>query len=612
MRASPLALPSPPKVATLPRMDKPAPTIPTPRIFISATSGDLGSVRGAVAAALHSIGALAIEQKNFPLSGAETTAHLDDLLRTCHAVIHIAGHRYGAEDETIDVVRRDAPYAEGRRSYTQHELDFAKAHNLRAYIFLTADAFPYDPCDPETDTKRQLQLDHRTALATSAHYAHTAADATQLFGKIHIIREDIRVLTDELFLTSEKVDHLVEAARQQHVKLTQQNAELAACLENQTRLSEQILAHLAAQPPGADPGATQTAVATECGITLAELKTQLAHECADITTILGQIEQRQRLLADEDHQLRQLKVTALRKLGDAELAAIHYEKAIGHYKAAAALCDKSGALWHWCNVSFNLARALWMHGKYSEAIPVVKELLTVSERALGFDHPNTLTVVNNLAILLSDSGDAVSAESLYCRVLYARERTLGQEHPDTLTSLNNLATLLSEKGDIASAESLFRRALETREYALGPEHLDTIATVNNLASLLKWKGDPAAAEPLFRRALASYERKLGPEHPDTLRIVGNLALLIGENGTPSAAEPLHRRALAGFERKLGPEHPDTCVSALNLALLHQRLNDASKARPLAEQALKGLSKTLGDGHQYTILAKKLFDELKCK
>ena len=82
---------------------------------------------------------------------------------------------------------------------------------------------------------------------------------------------------------------------------------------------------------------------------------------------------------------------------------------------------------------------------------------------------------------------------------------LGREHPDTLTCLNNLAVLLNNKGDYAAAEPLCRRALEGFERLLGPEHPETLTFLNNLARLLERKGDYAGAEPLLRRALEASE-----------------------------------------------------------------------------------------------------------
>ena len=70
-------------------------------------------------------------------------------------------------------------------------------------------------------------------------------------------------------------------------------------------------------------------------------------------------------------------------------------------------------------------------------------------------------------------GDYTKAEPLLGRALAIKEKALGPEHPDTATSLNNLAGLYWLMGDYAKAEPLLQRALAIREKAVGAEHPDT-------------------------------------------------------------------------------------------------------------------------------------------
>jgi tetratricopeptide (TPR) repeat protein len=77
------------------------------------------------------------------------------------------------------------------------------------------------------------------------------------------------------------------------------------------------------------------------------------------------------------------------------------------------------------------------------------------------------------------------ARPLYERALAIREKALGPEHPDTATSLNNLALLLLAQGDLAAARPLYERALAIREKVLGPDHPYTATGLNNLAGLLQ-------------------------------------------------------------------------------------------------------------------------------
>jgi tetratricopeptide (TPR) repeat protein len=238
-------------------------------------------------------------------------------------------------------------------------------------------------------------------------------------------------------------------------------------------------------------------------------------------------------------------------------------------------------------------------GAYAPARPLYELALAIREKALGPDHPDTATSLNNLALLLRAQGDFAAARPLYERTLAIVEKALGPDHPDTATRLNNLASLLYAQGDFTAARSLFERALSIFEKALGPDHPDTGTSFNNLPLLLQAQGDFAAARPLFERALAISEKALGPDHPDTATSLGNLARLLQAQGEFAAARPLYERALAIVEKALGPDHPDTAKSLNNLAGLLEAQGDLAAARPLYERALAISERTLGLDHPDT-------------
>ena len=244
----------------------------------------------------------------------------------------------------------------------------------------------------------------------------------------------------------------------------------------------------------------------------------------------------------------------------------------------------------------NLGSLLQSQGKLEEAEPLYRRGLESRERVLGEEHPDTLTSVNNLGILLRAQGKLEEAEPLYRRGLEGRERVLGGEHPSTLTSVNNLGGLLESQGKLAEAEPLYRRGLEGRERVLGEEHPDTLTSVNNLGSLLESQGKLEEAEPLFRRGLEGCERVLGADHPFTLTSVNNLGSLLQSQGKLDEAEPLYRRGLEGRERILGQGHPDTFMSLNNLGALRKEQGHLSEAEELVRRALEGAERKLGSEH----------------
>src|ERR1700739_3050742 len=86
------------------------------RVFISAVTRELGSVRKLVKKGLEDNDYHAVEQDNFPPDYRTRKAKPREPIASCDAVINIAGQCYGAEPA-------QRPAGAPRRSYTQLEYD---------------------------------------------------------------------------------------------------------------------------------------------------------------------------------------------------------------------------------------------------------------------------------------------------------------------------------------------------------------------------------------------------------------------------------------------------------------------------------------------------------
>jgi tetratricopeptide (TPR) repeat protein len=131
--------------------------------------------------------------------------------------------------------------------------------------------------------------------------------------------------------------------------------------------------------------------------------------------------------------------------------------------------------------SATLAFALRRMGSYAKALELNKEAQAWFSRSLGWDHPDTLSAANNLALsyLLQDRvPESIEWQE---RTLADRERVLDPHHPDTLHSRNSLALAYLAAGRVAEAIELHERTLADRETVLGPDHPDTLESQNNLA-----------------------------------------------------------------------------------------------------------------------------------
>ena len=237
--------------------------------------------------------------------------------------------------------------------------------------------------------------------------------------------------------------------------------------------------------------------------------------------------------------------------------------------------------------------------RYAEAEPLLERVLAICEQELGAMHPNTATILNNLATLYNNQGKYATAEPLYLRALAICEQQFGTMHPSTASSLNNLAALYKYQGKYAEAEPLLERALAICEQQFGTMHPSITATLNNLAGLYEVQGKYAKVELLLKRALTIKEQYLGVMHPSTANTLNSLAVHYQGQGKDEEAEPLLERALAICEQQLGAMHPDTALSLNNLAQLYLGQGKYDAAEPLYLRTLAICEQQLGAMHPFT-------------
>lgn len=122
-----------------------------PRVFVSATTRDLGNYRQLVCSELLKGECLPVVQENFQSDPRKLSDFLTDEVRRCDAVICLMGPRFG-----------EAPEAGGGapRSYTQMEYDTARQLHKDVYVFVAAPGCPLDSAEQEADEKRRLQQEH--------------------------------------------------------------------------------------------------------------------------------------------------------------------------------------------------------------------------------------------------------------------------------------------------------------------------------------------------------------------------------------------------------------------------------------------------------------------
>jgi tetratricopeptide (TPR) repeat protein len=152
----------------------------------------------------------------------------------------------------------------------------------------------------------------------------------------------------------------------------------------------------------------------------------------------------------------------IKGLSDIALGLGDYEEAQARYEQAQTLCHKIGDMIGEANcikglgdIAIRRADNYVVEARYEQA-------LAIKEKALGPEHPDVATSLNNLAVVYNKQRQYSKAEFLYQRALAIQEKVLAPDHPDMATSLENYATLLRDLKRLGEAGQLEVRARAIR------------------------------------------------------------------------------------------------------------------------------------------------------
>jgi CHAT domain-containing protein/tetratricopeptide (TPR) repeat protein len=240
---------------------------------------------------------------------------------------------------------------------------------------------------------------------------------------------------------------------------------------------------------------------------------------------------------------------------------------------------------------------LYQRGRIGEALRLAEQAVQLAKTALGPQHPDLASSLNNLGFLLRAMGENARALPYYEQALAMDQRLYpeGQYpdgHPHLACSLDNLGFLLRAMGENARALPYHQQALAMYQ-RLYPEgqypngHPDLATSLGNLGGLLQAMGENARALPYYEQALAMRQR-LYPEgqypdgHPHLALSLDNLGFLLQAMGENARALPYCQQALA-MRQRLYPEgqypngHPDLALSLHDLGALWVALGEPTEA-----------------------------------
>lgn len=164
------------------------------------------------------------------------------------------------------------------------------------------------------------------------------------------------------------------------------------------------------------------------------------------------------------------------------------------------------------------------------------------------------------------------------------ERVFGTDDHDTVTALQDLAVILELSGDFAQAERTYEDASQRFARAGHSETYDGFLCMHNRYWCRFLQGDTSGAESGLAEARSRATRLFNAEHPITLDIQHRLSRVLIDQGRLKEAETLAEQTLEARKRVLTSNDGRTAYTMVVLGSLFVRSGQLDRAEPLLEQA----------------------------
>uniref|UniRef100_A0A673M645 Si:ch211-166a6.5 n=2 Tax=Sinocyclocheilus rhinocerous TaxID=307959 RepID=A0A673M645_9TELE len=164
-----------------------------------------------------------------------------------------------------------------------------------------------------------------------------------------------------------------------------------------------------------------------------------------------------------------------------------------------------------CHCLSLLAKVAYVQGHPAEARSVQLRVVVISERVLGFDHPNTIQQYVLLAVYLLAGGETALAQRCLYRAKVLLLAVHGADHPYTAVIDASLGLVLQGEQALQYLQS----ALKLNSSFRGDADLTTALMHHLLAQRLCVAGDYRGGMNHEKEAHSIFQSKYGEDHPQT-------------------------------------------------------------------------------------------------
>ncbi|KAH7201447.1 hypothetical protein DER44DRAFT_900082 [Fusarium oxysporum] len=258
-----------------------------------------------------------------------------------------------------------------------------------------------------------------------------------------------------------------------------------------------------------------------------------------------------------------------------------------------------------CWLGYWVCRCLLMDGRVTEAVELLKHVVTARETMLVENHPSRLASQHALAMAYRDNGQIAEAVELLEHVVTVKETILAENHPSRLASQHALAVAYRANGQITEAVELLKHVVAVKNTTLAENHPSRLVSQHALAVAYGANGQIAEAVELLKHVVAVKDTTLAENHLSRLASQHELAGAYGANGQIAEAVKLLEHVVTVKETILAENHPSRLESQHALAMAYRANRQITEAVKLLEHVIARKRGIMSSNHPSRLVSERL-------
>lgn len=166
-------------------------------------------------------------------------------------------------------------------------------------------------------------------------------------------------------------------------------------------------------------------------------------------------------------------------------------------------------------VYYTLSMIYYQLEEKDAAVELARKAVIVSERTLGVDADETLLSYLNLGLFVHANGETKLALTYVKHALKLWKVVYGTGHPDSITTINNAAVMLQHLKFYHDSRIWFEASLEVCENIFGKSSINAATLLFQLAQALALDQDSKGAVNRMREAYSIFLAELGAQDKNT-------------------------------------------------------------------------------------------------